>query len=219
MVTSSLMTLQECKNGLNINKVRFFDTNQLTSACNELWDRVKIVCTQPFIKQARFGLSFITFHSKDENIILPNDRSSYIQLGSFMLKNDDSTNDYLSAGQLFAKQHENKDIVRMPQSPMNRLLILHKQNLENGKNKNTSDSKKNNDHSPLTNRKVLNIPLDSVKPNKIDVNVEKNDSIISSVIKDKGRNAKNNNEQVFRLVNLYFYNLFNIIFTKINDQI
>jgi len=129
LVTSSLMTLQECKNGLNVNKVRFFDTSQLSSACKELWDRVKIVCTQPYIKQAKFGLSFITFHSKDEEIISPKDRiesSSSIQLGSFTLRNDDEPDDYSSAGRLFAKRHENKDVVRMPESPINRLLALHK---------------------------------------------------------------------------------------------
>jgi len=191
------MTLQECKNGLNINKVRFFDTSQLSSACKELWDRVKIVCTQPYIKQAKFGLSFITFHSKDKEIILPKDHTelSCIQLGSFILKNDDGPDDYSSAGRLFAKRHENKNIVKMPESPMNRLLELHKKNLETGKLKNTNP-KKNNNHSTLTIQKISKSPLDSMKRNEIDTSVKKNDSIISPVIQKKGRYVKSNNQQV-----------------------
>lgn len=182
------MTLHECKNGLNVNKVRFFDTSQLSSACKELWDRVKIVCTQPYIKQAKFGLSFITFHSKTEEIISPKNRvesSSSIQLGSFTLRNDNGPDDYLSAGRIFAKRHETKDVVRMPESPINRLLTLHKKNLEAGKHKIT-DIKNNNNHSPVTNQKASKSPLDSVKPNKIDVAVKQNDT---PVVQNKGRYA------------------------------
>lgn len=169
------MTLQECKNSLNINKVRFFDTNQLSLTCNELWDRVKIVCTQPYIKQAKFGLSFITFHSKDMNIpqTEPVHSLSSVQLGSFTLRNDDGPDDIISAGRLFAKRHENKEIVRMPESPVNRLLALHKKNIELGKHKNTD----------LMNLKSSKSP----KPNKIDLNDERNSSIISPVtIQNKG---------------------------------
>lgn len=182
MVTSSLMTLHECKNGLNVNKVRFFDNDQLSPACKESWDRVKIVCTQPYIKQAKFGLSFITFHSKDVPLIEPPKNvlqsQSSIQLGSFVLRNEDNDSDeFSSAGRLFAKRHEQKDMVRMPESPLNRLLAVHKKNLETVKHKNT-DLKTISSTQP----KVQKTP----KSSKVPVKQTKNDSMTLSNIPNKG---------------------------------
>lgn len=194
------MTLHECKNGLNVNKVRFFDTSQLSPSCKESWDRVKIVCTQPYIKSAKFGLSFITFHSKDvpkaEPIQPQSSQSQSIKLGSFTLRNDDDDpGDLSSAGRLFAKRHENTQVVRMPESPVNRLLALHKKNLEIGKHK-TTDSKNNNNHSSSPKQKVFKPPKDTIKPSKTDLNVKKNDLIQSSAIKAKG------------MVKLLWYNVY-----------
>ncbi|VVC33408.1 DNA-repair protein Xrcc1, N-terminal,BRCT domain,Galactose-binding domain-like [Cinara cedri] len=175
LVTSSLMTLHECKNGLNVNKVRFFDSDQLTLACKESWDRVKIVCTQPFIKQATFGLSFITFHSKDipqreqkEPIQPP--ISNFVQLGSFTLRMDDEPDDLHSAGKLFNKRHENKEIVDKD-SPIQRIIALNKKNLTRREDSvNDKALRKDNNDSPLTSRKVSK--NDSVK-------LKKKDSIIT----------------------------------------
>lgn len=114
------MSLHECKNGLNVNKVRFFDTTQLLDTCKESWDRVKIVCTQPYIKLAKYGLSFVRFHSKD--IPHVEEKGEPIQLGSFFLRNDDEVDDLSSAGRLFAKRHEYRKVVTMPESIMNRFL-------------------------------------------------------------------------------------------------
>lgn len=181
------MTLHECKNGLNVNKVRFFDTDQLSPACKETWDRVKIVCTQPYIKQAKFGLSFITFHSKDEPKKEPI-QSQSVQLGAFTLRNDDDSDDLSSAGRLFAKRHENKGMVRMPESPVNRLLALHKKNLEAGKLKNTDYNTNNsNNNSPSTSQKISKTPKDSSKPNKIDSVVNKKNPSTSPAIQKKGK--------------------------------
>lgn len=176
------MTLHDCKNGLNINKVRFFDTNQLSSACKESWDRVKIVCTQPYIKQAKFGLSFITFHSKDKPQEKPvQSLSNSIQLGSFTLRNDENSDDFSSAGRLFAKRHEIKEVVKMPESPVNRLLALHKKNLELGKL--NTNSKKNEKHLPSSSKSPNST---TVKRNKIDMSAKKNNLTTSSVIQKKG---------------------------------
>lgn len=182
------MTLHECKNGLNVNKVRFFGTDQLSPSCNESWDRVKIVCTQPYIKQAKFGLSFIAFHSKDllqKESVKEKPLSQSIKLGSFTLRSEDDDNDDVpSTGRLFAKRHEKKEIVRMPESPLNRLLATHKQNLEIGKLKNTNSAKNN---SPLINQKVSTIPKDTVKPKNKNSNISKNNLITSSAIENKGK--------------------------------
>lgn len=184
MVTSSLMTLHECKNGLNVNKVRFFDSNHLSSASKDVWDRVKIVCTQPYIKQSKFGLSFVTFHSKDIPLKDPI-QSQTIQLGLFTLRNDDEVDDISSVGRLFSKRNENKDVVRMPESPVNRLIAIHKKNLETGKHKDKG-TKNNNNQTPLMNENISKTPKDSVKPKKINLNGKKNDSVIMAAVNDGG---------------------------------
>lgn len=44
-----------------------FTTDQLSSPeREEKWDRVKIVCTQPFNRHIQYGLSFITLHSPED---------------------------------------------------------------------------------------------------------------------------------------------------------
>lgn len=191
LVTSSLMTLHECKNGLNVNKVRFFDTDHLSLASKESWDRVKIVCTQPYMKQSKYGLSFVTFHSKEIKDVPQKEpiQSQSIRLGSFTLRNDDESDDISSAGRLFSKRNENRDVVRMPESPVNRLLEIHKKNLETGKQKNTN-STNINIQTPLRNQMVSQSPRDSVKPKKTDLNVKKNDIITKAAVKNTAAKKK-----------------------------
>ncbi|XP_023256406.1 DNA repair protein XRCC1-like, partial [Seriola lalandi dorsalis] len=51
LVMSSFMSPTESRNGTNMNRVRFFGPNQLQkSTAQEKWDRVKIVCSQPYSK-------------------------------------------------------------------------------------------------------------------------------------------------------------------------
>lgn len=51
LVASTFMTPLEARNNTNRNSVRMFDTSKLSSTtAKQKWDRVKIVCTQPFNK-------------------------------------------------------------------------------------------------------------------------------------------------------------------------
>lgn len=102
LVASSFMTPLESRNGTNRNAVRMFGPDKLSSAvANEKWDRVKIVCTQPFNKTFDYGISFIKFHStpsaedqkKDEGIK---------KFGAFTVKPE--TDDDITSGSLFAKK-------------------------------------------------------------------------------------------------------------------
>ncbi|TRY53688.1 hypothetical protein DNTS_024429 [Danionella cerebrum] len=64
LVTSSFMSPTESRNGTNTNRVRFFGPNALVKASSqEKWDRVKIVCSQPYSKSIAYGISFIKLHS------------------------------------------------------------------------------------------------------------------------------------------------------------
>lgn len=122
LAMSSFMTPLEARQGTNINKVqynslqqlsdnsslmcnfqvRMFSVDQLQKAArDEKWDRIKIVCTQPYDRYAQYGLSFIVLHSTEENA---GSTSSLIDLGKFTLRPISPVS--LSVGSLFAKRKE-----------------------------------------------------------------------------------------------------------------
>ncbi|CAO1412077.1 unnamed protein product [Diamesa tonsa] len=97
LMASSFMTPVESRKSENPNRVRCFNKSTLIEGiCDEKWDLVKIVCTQPFAR-VQYGLSFITLHSpseesdKDENGFKckPEQKSSEKRkFGKFYLRND-----------------------------------------------------------------------------------------------------------------------------------
>ncbi|XP_057669634.1 DNA repair protein XRCC1 [Diorhabda carinulata] len=103
LANSSFMSALEARQSQNVNKVRMFTKDQLSKPeCNEKWDRVKIICSQPFNRHVQFGLSFITLHSnetKEESCKLNN-------FGKFLIRPQSPDN--LSIGSLFAKRKELK---------------------------------------------------------------------------------------------------------------
>lgn len=106
LVASSLMTLKESKDGTNTKGVRFFKKEQLTQpTADEKWDKVKIVCTQPFNKHVQYGLSFIVLHSSSGGgeECEPGGAKA---LGRFNLKQEDNENNDVSVGSWFAKRKD-----------------------------------------------------------------------------------------------------------------
>lgn len=101
LVMSAFMTAFECRQSTNVNKVRMFSHEELLKPeSNEKWDRIKIICTQPFNRHVQYGLSFITLHSLEDK--LPNMPSSSNKLGKFTLREESPDN--LSFETLFAKR-------------------------------------------------------------------------------------------------------------------
>ncbi|XP_014253734.1 DNA repair protein XRCC1-like isoform X2 [Cimex lectularius] len=133
LVTSSLMTLQEGKNGDNTNGVKFFKSESFCeSVKDEKWDRVKLVCTQPYNKYSQFGLSFVTFHSDEHDLPACN-------FGKFQLKVEKQKQPLLQAGGLFAQRKElneltgaaavhaaNRNIgdIKLPSSIKNKFVVV-----------------------------------------------------------------------------------------------
>lgn len=77
LVTSSLMTPAEARSNTNTQKVRLFSSDDLSKSCiDEMWDKVKVVCVQPFNKSQPYGLSFISFRTDDET--KPADSGEYV---------------------------------------------------------------------------------------------------------------------------------------------
>lgn len=66
LLTTSLMTLVEARNGTNPNRVRCFTNMALVeSVAKQKWDLVKFFCTQPFNSKVQYGLSFVTLHTPE----------------------------------------------------------------------------------------------------------------------------------------------------------
>ncbi|KAL0609681.1 DNA repair protein XRCC1 [Plecturocebus cupreus] len=98
------MSPSESRSGSNPNRVRMFGPDKLVRAAAEKrWDRVKIVCSQPYSKDSPFGLSFVRFHSppdKDE-LEAPSQKVTVTKLGQFRVKEEDESANSLRPGALF----------------------------------------------------------------------------------------------------------------------
>ena len=72
-MASSFMSPLESKSGTNLHRVRMFGLDKLSNAAvDHKWDRVKIVCTQPFNKVGDFLVCFVPFSSINFEISLSN---------------------------------------------------------------------------------------------------------------------------------------------------
>merc|ERR1712212_431686 len=64
LVASSFLSPIESRNETQLTRVRMFTADKLNSEiAKEKWDIIKAVCTQPFNKSFKYGLSFISIHS------------------------------------------------------------------------------------------------------------------------------------------------------------
>ncbi|XP_024624052.1 DNA repair protein XRCC1 [Neophocaena asiaeorientalis asiaeorientalis] len=104
LVTSSFMSPSESRSGSNSNRVRIFGPDKLVRAAAEKrWDRVKIVCSQPYSKDAPYGLSFVRFHSPPdkEEAEASSQKVKVTKLGQFRVKEEDESASSLRPGALF----------------------------------------------------------------------------------------------------------------------
>ncbi|GLH09536.1 uncharacterized protein GBIM_14618 [Gryllus bimaculatus] len=102
---SSFMSPGESDQSTNTNRVRMFTKKDfLKPTANEKWDRIKIVCSQPFNKRVQYGLSFIVAKG-------PEDKPKPMSLGGLNseLKNEDS-NAFVNLGQVRLKKEADDDI-------------------------------------------------------------------------------------------------------------
>ncbi|KAF4076232.1 hypothetical protein AMELA_G00227900 [Ameiurus melas] len=123
LVTSSFMSPSESRGNSNLNRVRFFGPQQLVkSTSQEKWDRVKIVCTQPYNKNIAYGVAFIKFHSPPDNNTPAVTPPKLTKLGQFRLKEESpSPGSNLQPGSLFLSR-ENKEAAGVKVSPKNTAL-------------------------------------------------------------------------------------------------
>ncbi|XP_037642102.1 DNA repair protein XRCC1 [Sebastes umbrosus] len=126
LVTSSFMSPTESRNGTNLNRVRFFGPQQLQkSTAQEKWDRVKIVCSQPYSKNIAYGLAFVKFHSPpDKNDPPPTTPPKLTKLGQFRVKDESpSAGPSLQPGSLFfSRDNATKSSTPLKVSPQSEKL-------------------------------------------------------------------------------------------------
>ncbi|XP_028325660.1 DNA repair protein XRCC1 isoform X2 [Gouania willdenowi] len=135
LVTSSFMSPTESRNGTNLNRVRFFGPNQLQkSTAQEKWDRVKIVCTQPYSKNIAYGLAFVKFHSTPDKNDSPPTSSPLTKLGQFKIKDDSPTSGpSLQPGSLFfSRENASKSSTPLKASPQSQKLSYAAATLQTG---------------------------------------------------------------------------------------
>ncbi|XP_061675153.1 DNA repair protein XRCC1 isoform X2 [Syngnathoides biaculeatus] len=118
LVTSSFMTPTESRNGTNMSRVRFFGPGQLQkSTAQEKWDRVKIVCSQPYSKNIAYGLAFVKFHSPPDKNDPPVTSPKLTKLGQFRVKDDTAASgSSIQPGSLFFSTKSNTSPKVSPQS-------------------------------------------------------------------------------------------------------
>lgn len=117
------MSVQDSKDEKNKNVVRFFKQEEFSKpAANQLWDRIKITCTQPFNKNVQYGLSFVRVHSSDgmekndknnaDSLALEkyedtkDEKDDVSMLGKFALKKETDSGNDVAVGSLFARRNE-----------------------------------------------------------------------------------------------------------------
>ncbi|KFO36273.1 DNA repair protein XRCC1 [Fukomys damarensis] len=67
LVPSPFMSPSESRTGSNVNHVRIFEADKLVQTAPEKpWDRIRMVCSQPYSKDSPYGLSFIRLHRPPE---------------------------------------------------------------------------------------------------------------------------------------------------------
>ncbi|XP_059156974.1 DNA repair protein XRCC1-like [Physella acuta] len=102
LVASSFMSPLESRNSTNRNAVRMFGPDKLNKETSgQKWDRVKIVCSQPFSKTCQYGLSFIKLHSPPSES-KDTAQAKVKKLGAFTIR--DSEEDEIKVGSLFASR-------------------------------------------------------------------------------------------------------------------
>ncbi|XP_070768198.1 DNA repair protein XRCC1 isoform X2 [Enoplosus armatus] len=156
LVTSSFMSPTESRNGTNMGRVRFFGPHQLQkSTAQEKWDRVKIVCSQPYSKNIAYGLAFVKFHSPpDKNDPLATTPPKLTKLGQFRVKDESpSSVPSLQPGSLFFnRDNATKSSTSLKVSPQSQKLSYAAAALQSGGSSHSS-SQASSSSSPPAKRK------------------------------------------------------------------
>lgn len=112
LLASSFMTPLEGRNSTSVNRVRCFAKNALISpVCNEKWDLIKIVCTQPFNRHVQYGLSFVKVYCTEDEPPKSEEKPSWLStnmIGKFKIREESPDSDADGPSVLFSRWKEEK---------------------------------------------------------------------------------------------------------------
>ncbi|XP_063364783.1 DNA repair protein XRCC1 [Cydia amplana] len=65
--SSVFLSPMDSRRGTGVERVRSFSAEQLAPAKSQKWDRVRVVCWQPYNKHCKYGLSFVHIFESDKS--------------------------------------------------------------------------------------------------------------------------------------------------------
>lgn len=105
--SSSFMSPAEAKTRSAQNRVRIFKADRLArSLVEEKWDRIRVVCSQPFMRNENYGIAFIRFYSVESDAQQSTGTPAKQKtLAGFVLRDEAEEEDKKAAGlSLFSKK-------------------------------------------------------------------------------------------------------------------
>ena len=107
LVATSFMSVNESRVGDQQGRVKMIDQEKLAGEiAKEKWDLVKVVATQPFTKQTRYGISFIELCGSGTEA--PEGKTEKVnKLGAFKLKTNPESD--LSVGSYFSRKKDDAE--------------------------------------------------------------------------------------------------------------
>jgi len=107
LVASSFMSVNEARVGESTGRVRMFGLDKLSKEVSkEKWDLVKIIATQPFTSQTKYGVSFVVLSGPGAepppSLVEAENGRAGTALGAFKLKPEPESS--IAPGSYFARQ-------------------------------------------------------------------------------------------------------------------
>ena len=164
MVATSFMSVNESRVGDQQGRVKMIDNEKLAGEiAKEKWDLVKVVATQPFTKQMRYGISFIELCGiRKEVTEVKTEKVN--RLGAFKLKPESESD--ISVGSYFSrKKEESEGSVGSPSvaATMRSETSLAQASLVRSREK---DSKRKFEMSPAAKEEVKRRKVDTPFPSR-----------------------------------------------------
>ncbi|XP_022112788.2 DNA repair protein XRCC1 isoform X2 [Pieris rapae] len=94
------VSASESRRGSGVDRVRTFSGDQLSSTRLRPWDRLRVVCSQPYNKHCQYGLSFVHVFSPEEVAKTAGGRGPAVALPLETTSDDEDT---FRPGELFAR--------------------------------------------------------------------------------------------------------------------
>lgn len=102
LASQSFLSPVESRQETHFNRVRIFNREHLEkNVADQKWDRIKIICSQPYNKNIGYGLAFVRAHAPSSPTTTTAAEKPSTSLGKFTLKSEEDAEKPLAPGSLF----------------------------------------------------------------------------------------------------------------------